>query len=90
MTRSSTDGGIRCPHCEHHSRQILETRRYANRVYRRCVCSHCGDRFSTNEVLDNQPDSAHVLTLTQLLERLTDVQNQLSTIRLAIEEQLPL
>lgn len=90
MTRTPADAGIRCPNCGNRNRQVIESRKRIGEVYRRCVCSKCGHRYSTCERLEIVADSAHVFALTGLLEQLTKAEEQLAALRDAIENQLPL
>lgn len=89
---SITLDGITCPACGKVCRRVIETRRLADRVRRRCVCSGCGERFTTYELrydrITAQVDAVAATRAAKMLDRFQAVEASLATLRQHLEEEL--
>ena len=51
----SISGGLSCPNCGCCDLRVLDKRDNApGQIYRRRICRHCGERFSTTERINHQ------------------------------------
>lgn len=83
--------GIPCPKCGSQERRVIESRRRVGDVYRRCVCGGCGSRYTTRERVECADTSEpNTLLLAKLRDRVASLESNATSLRLIIEDQLPL
>lgn len=80
-------GGIPCPDCGCPERSVLETRHRVktSSIYRRCLCSQCGARYTTQEQLAGKQASstsrADRLQRATALDQITRIERSLTVLR---------
>jgi hypothetical protein len=90
----SSCGGIPCPQCGLFERSIIETRPRAKAfsIYRRCLCSNCGTRFTTQEQLATRRRPVKQARLQLQLQAQLDALHQIERIErnlAALRRSLP-
>lgn len=89
MSRCEAEAAL-CPNCGSFDRDIVESRKRCGGVYRRSQCRQCSARYTTQErpvsdepsVTEQQAAIAHALA--RLLDRLTDVEHDVTALRTTI------
>lgn len=87
MITAAGCGGIPCPDCGCFERSVLETRHRVktSSVYRRCLCSNCGARYTTQEQLASKQRSSASRTdrlrRAAALDQITRIERSLTTLR---------
>jgi hypothetical protein len=84
--------GVACPACGETARAVLESRRLADRVRRRCCCSACGERFTTLELRQDQitaqANRAAAARASRLLSRFHQLEQATATLRKLLDDEL--
>lgn len=80
--------GVCCPVCESIERRVIESRKQANEVRRRCVCKTCSARFTTTERLIHGDYFVSREFLFSVLRGLYAIEKVISNLRKSLETGL--
>lgn len=80
--------GVRCPVCESTERRVIESRKQADEIRRRCVCQTCSARFTTTEKLVHRDNTVSPEFLFSVLRGLYAIERVISNMRKSLETGL--